>query len=224
MRFSLFSKSHFEVDYPVSLIESYCFQSDFYDNYDLLLRNGKRPIESVNKIGARISEETLNKCKNVIDSYLEIPILKLSLDEFIHDYDPKDREAHIDELSHLVKKLDDEEGIGLSKATKILHTLKPKIIPMIDTLLQGEYDRLNQSRKSLKYNQIFIDYYNNFDVKETYDNLNSLYKDLLHLGLTKVRIFDILWWSFLKADALTQKIKLPWTTIRRINSTYSLKS
>ena len=56
MKFLLFSKIFFEVSYPVTLIECYCFQSDFYANYDLL---SDRKVEYANKIGARIKKELL---------------------------------------------------------------------------------------------------------------------------------------------------------------------
>lgn len=213
MKFLLFSKSSFEVEDPIALIECYCFQSDFYANYDLLLRDGDRRIEAVNEIGARIEKKSLSKCKTVIDRYQSIPILQLTLDEFLN-LGIKTKESYTIELSELVKELDDIPRIGVSKATKILHTLRPRIIPMIDSFLQREYKKLKPSWKHGDWAQIFMDYYSNFDVGETYKNLCKLHKDLSFLGLTKVRIFDILWWSFLKADALSVEIK--WSTVKRL--------
>jgi len=213
MKFLLFSKSSFEVEGPISLIESYCFQSDFYANYDLLLLNGERCIEDTNEIGARIRVNSFSECKREINRYQNIPILGMDLDKFLN-LDNGKRESHVMDLSQLVKALDDIPGIGFSKATKILHTLKPQIIPMIDSLLQREYCKIKPNWKRGNWTQIFMDYYRNFDAKGTYDNLHRLHESLSFLGLTKVRIFDILWWSFLKADAHSDKIK--WTTIRRL--------
>ena len=121
MKFFLFSQSSFEVDDPLALIESYCFQSDFYVNYDLLLYKGNRSIEDVNKIGARIKDDCLSDCKEIIAQYENIPILKYNLGKFLEE-DPETRELHITDLSRLVKELDGIKGIGLSKATKILHS------------------------------------------------------------------------------------------------------
>ena len=36
MEFLLFSEISFKVGQPIALIEAYCFQSDFYSNFDLL--------------------------------------------------------------------------------------------------------------------------------------------------------------------------------------------
>ncbi len=76
MKFLLFSKIPFEVSDPVALIESYCFQSDFYENYDLPLLKGKRKVEDVNKIGARIGKEVLPKCKTVTEGAKDLRIFQ----------------------------------------------------------------------------------------------------------------------------------------------------
>jgi hypothetical protein len=54
MKFFLFSKISFEITEPITLIECYCYQNDFYAKYDLIK---DRKIEDVNKIGARIEKE-----------------------------------------------------------------------------------------------------------------------------------------------------------------------
>lgn len=213
MKFLLFSKSLFEVEDPFALIESYCFQSNFYVNYDFLLHEGDRSIEAVNRIGARIRNDSFSECKEVISRYESIPILGYVLEEFLR-LDTETRELYIADLSQLVKELDEVRGIGFSKVTKILHTLRPRIIPMIDSLLQKEYIKLEPLWKYGDWKQILIDYYTNFDHRETYENVCELHTYFSFLSLTKVRIFDILWWSFLKADALRDKIN--WTTIRRL--------
>ena len=56
MKFYLFSKISFEIPDPITLIECYCYQNDFYAKYDLLLEHRGRKIEDVNKIGARIEK------------------------------------------------------------------------------------------------------------------------------------------------------------------------
>ena len=73
MRFILFSEISFEVSHPIVLIESYCFQNDFYSNYDLL---GNRKIEDVNKIGARINQDLLQQCKTIVENYNNLKIIK----------------------------------------------------------------------------------------------------------------------------------------------------
>lgn len=64
MRFYLFSKIAFEINEPITLIECYCYQSDFYSKYDVIK---DRTIEDVNKIGARLKHSTILECKKVLE-------------------------------------------------------------------------------------------------------------------------------------------------------------
>jgi len=73
MRFYLFSKIEFEIPNPISLIECYCYQNDFYSKFDLL---EDKKIEDVNKIGARIKKEVLLECKKITESTKSLNIFK----------------------------------------------------------------------------------------------------------------------------------------------------
>ena len=133
MKFYLFSEISFEIPEPIALIECYCYQNDFYSKYDLL--EDKR-IEDVNKIGARIKKEVLLECKKITESTKSLNIFKYNLEQFL-SLDEKVRNEQIKELNEfVVQKLLNIDGVGLSSTTKILHTLYPKIIPMIDNPLQ----------------------------------------------------------------------------------------
>lgn len=212
VRFSLFSKRSFEVLYPVALIEAYCFQSDFYANYDLLLRRRKRSINDVNEIGARIMRDQLSTCRGIIERYKDSQIFGFDLSAFLK-LDNNTRKNRIHELSAAVEELVAVKGIGLSKATKILHTLYPQIIPIIDNNLKKVYRKLKTQWKYGDWNQLFMDYYDNFFVQDTYENLCRVHSNVSYLGLTEVRVFDILWWSYLKAERLREEQKVKWTTI-----------
>jgi len=212
VRFHLFSKRSFEVSHPVSLIEAYCFQSNFYANYDLLLQKRNRKVEDVNKIGARIKRKLLTRCKAVLKRYKDPSISRLDLDGFLK-LDDNVRKKHIQELSAIVEELVAIKGIRLSKATKILHTVHPQIIPIFDTNLQKIYQKLKPQWKYGDWNQMFMDYYDNFLVKDTYHNLCNVHDSISYLALTKVRVFDILWWSYLKAERLREEQNVNWTTI-----------
>ncbi|GAI22280.1 unnamed protein product, partial [marine sediment metagenome] len=143
MKFLLFSKIPFEVSHPVALIESYCFQSDFYKNYDFLLVERKREVKDVNKIGARIENRLLQKCEAVTESTENLRIFKYGLNSFL-ELDDKTRSAYIHELDEkVIAELLQIKTIGLSKATKVLHTLYPEIIPIFDDNLQRKYKELN---------------------------------------------------------------------------------
>ena len=217
MKFLLFSKIPFEVSHPVALIESYCFQSDFYKNYDFLLVERKREVTDVNKIGARIEKRLLPKCEAVTESTKNLRIFKYGLDSFL-ELDDKTRSAYIHELDEkVIAELLQIKTIGLSKATKILHTLYPKVIPILDDNLQREYKEINPQWMEKHSNQILIDYYKNLREGDNLRNLTQISETISRnnlLGLTKVRIFDILWWSYLKAKRLRQEKNINWSTIK----------
>ena len=100
MKFTLFSKIPFEVSHPIALIESYCFQNDFFSSYDLFKN---RRIEDVNKIGARISSELLQQCKTVIkrSNANDLTLFKYDLDRFLK-LNEKTRNKHIKRLNNQV--------------------------------------------------------------------------------------------------------------------------
>ena len=218
MKFILFSKIKFEIPEPITLIECYCYQNDFYSKYDLLLEHRDREIEDVNKIGARIKKEVLLECKIITERTKSVNIIKYNLKQFL-DLEEKKRSEHIKELNDFViQKLLKINGIGLSTTTKILHTLYPKIIPMIDNPLQNKYrEKIDNVWTEKRADEIFIDFYNNLKMGSNRENLNYIFDKLLENNiqhLSKIRIFDILWWSYLKAEKLREEKGINWTSIK----------
>ena len=208
MRFFLFNdvKLSFEVQDPVALIEAYCYQNNFYLNYDVIPVE-QRKIKDVNKIGARIGEGLLEECSKVRREEIDPEHLKIfayNLDEFL-DLDTDEMKVYIDDfVEKAIKRLLLIGGVRLSKTTKIFHTLYPKIIPMIDNPLQELY----RKEVNNKWFGIFVDYYRNFEKDgDTWKNLTAVHETVHARGLelTKVRIYDILWWSFLKAKKLKEE-------------------
>ena len=217
MKFILFSKIKFEIPDPIALIECYCYQNDFYTKYDLLKN---RKIEDVNKIGARIKKEVLLECKKITESTKSLSIFKYNLEQFL-DLEEKDRDKQIKELNKFViQELLKIKGMGLSTATKILHTLYPKIIPMMDNPLQKKYREVIINVWTEKQaDEIFIDFYNNLKIGNNRKNINYIFDKLLENNiqhLSKIRIFDILWWSYLKAEKLKKEKGINWSTIKFI--------
>lgn len=215
MKFFLFSKISFEIPEPIALIECYCYQNDFYSKYDLL---EDKKIEDVNKIGARIKKEVLFECKVITESTKNLNIFKYNLEQFL-SLEEKDRNEQIKELNEFViQKLLKINGIALSTTTKILHTLYPKIIPMIDSLLQKKYRQvINDGWTEKRADVIFIDFYKNLQIESNRKNLKYLFKKVSKnnlKNLSRIRIFDILWWSFLKAERLGEEKGINWSTIR----------
>ncbi len=215
MKFFLFSKISFEIPEPIALIECYCYQNDFYSRYDLL---EDKKIEDVNKIGARIKKEVLSECKIITERTKSVNIFKYNLEQFL-SMEEKDRDKQIKELNEsVIQKLLKINGIALSTTTKILHTLYPKIIPMIDSLLQKKYRQvINNVWTEKRADEIFIDFYNNLKMGSNRENLNYIFKEVSKnnlKNLSRIRIFDIFWWSYLKAEKLREEKWINWSTIR----------
>ena len=196
LNFKLFSKIKFSVHNPILLIEACCIQSDFYVNYDIIR---ERNISDVNKIGGRTKKIVLKNCSEVIDDS-DVKIKSYTLDSF-QELENKEKKELVKELdTKIVKKLLSIKGIRLSKVTKILHTLFPEICPMIDNPLQQIYkQQINNSWKAESLEELLIQFYENLANVENKDNINRLHRELTHLKLTKIRIFDIIWWSYLKS-------------------------
>jgi hypothetical protein len=215
MKFFLFSKISFEIPDPITLIECYCYQNDFYSKYDLL---EDKKIGDVNKIGARIKKDVLLKCKKIIERTNNLSIFKYNLEQFL-DLEEKNRDEQIKELNEsVIKELLKINGIGLSTATKILHTLYPKIIPMMDNPLQNKYrEKINNVWTKKRADEILIDFYKNLQIESNRKNLNHIFNEISKnnlKNLSRIRIFDILWWSYLKAERLKEEQRINWTTIK----------
>jgi hypothetical protein len=218
MKFFLFSKISFEIPDSIALIECYCYQNDFYAKYDLLLEHRDRKIEDVNKIGARIKAEVLLECKTIIKNANNLRIFKHHLEQFL-DLEEKNRNEQIKELNEsVIQELLKIKGIGLSTATKILHTLYPKIIPMMDNPLQNKYrEKINNRWTKKRADEILIDFYKNLQIESNRRSLNHIFKEISKnnlKNLSRIRIFDILWWSYLKAERLKGEQRINWTTIK----------
>jgi len=221
MKFLLFSKISFEIPDPNALIECYCYQNDFYTKYDLLLEHRDRKIEDVNKIGARIKAEVLLECKTIIKNANNLRIFKHHLEQFL-DLEEKERDEQIKELNEFViQELLKIKGIGLSTTSKILHTLYPKIIPMIDNPLQNKYrEKINNVWTEKRADEIFINFYKNLQIESNRKNLNHIFNEISKNNLkdlSRIRIFDILWWSYLKAEKLREEKGINWNTIQVLN-------
>jgi len=89
---------------------------------------------------------------------------------------------------------------------------------MIDKPLQELYkEKINTQWTEEQASKIFIDYYENLSLENNWKNLNEIYYKVLENkipSLSKVRLFDILWWSFLKAKKLKDEKNINWSSIK----------
>ncbi len=88
---------------------------------------------------------------------------------------------------------------------------------MIDSLLQNKYrEKIDKQWTENKSNEIFIDFYKNLQIESNRKNLNYIFKEVSKnnlKNLSRIRIFDILWWSYLKAKKLGEDEGINWNTI-----------
>jgi hypothetical protein len=214
MQFLLFSKLPFEVIDSVGLIECYCFQTNFYANYDSI---PKRKIEDVNNIGARIPTVLLPECKKITEATNDLPIFRFTIDTFLGQPDEY-IDGHIRMLNdEVLQRLTQIKGISLSTATKILHTLYPDIIPIIDNTLKEKYkNEVNYRWMGNDYFQIISDYFKNLKIETNWVNICQLHDVVTKSGLilSKIRIFDIIWWSYLKSKNRIQGKVINWSSIK----------
>jgi len=216
MDFLLFSRVQFEITDPEMLIECYCFQTNFYNSYDAIATVRKRKIEDVNNIGARIPTELLPKCTEIINRTKDLQIFNFIIDTFLEQKD-EDVDSCIRLLDEkVIQPLTQLNGIRLSTATKILHTLYPSIIPIIDNTLQKKYKELNPKWMENNYFQILSDYCKNLKIETNWNNICQLYGILSKRGLvlSKIRIFDIIWWSYLKSQNPVHGKIVKWSSIK----------
>lgn len=209
MMFQLFKKINFKVNDPIGLIEAFCFQSHFYINYDAV-PVGERKIQHVNEIGARINKTLLPHVEQTLNDVKKLRI-------FNYDGDlGRLLGPDTDRMDEIVREFNEEavnrltvKGIGLSKATKALHTFHPETVPILDNQLQELYTKEINPEWKAGDPQIFIDYYQNFQEGNSWEYLKTISEKLQknNLALTKVRVFDILWWSYLKSKNLNKRLK-----------------
>jgi len=174
MKLYLFSHLPFEVPDPIALIESYCIQSDFYENYDLVPLE-ERKVEDANKIGARINKKLLPRCKNVVETTRDLKIFRYNLDEFLDDLDDDKRNDYLKDYNEkAIRRLLKIKGLGLSKATKVFHTIYPRIIPIIDNPLSKVYHKEVNGSWMAGEPEIFVDYYDNLKADDNRASLNTI--------------------------------------------------
>ena len=85
-----------------------------------------------------------------------------------------------------------------------LRNCRPDTSGIRNNPLQNKYrEKINNGWTEKRADKIFIDFYNNLKMGSNRENLNYIFDKLLENNiqhLSKIRIFDILWWSYLKAE------------------------
>ena len=92
---------------------------------------------------------------------------------------------------------------------------------MMDNPLQNKYrEKINNRWTKKRADEILIDFYKNLQIESNRKNLNHIFNEISKnnlKNLSRIRIFDILWWSFLKAEKLREEKGINWNTIQVLN-------
>jgi hypothetical protein len=168
----------------------------------------------VGKIGARIDREKLPQISVLVDAAGSLPVFHYEIDQFLK-LDDEDIRSHVIAACSIVQSLM-RLGLGLSQCSKVLHTVYPRIMPMIDSMLQEEYRRhIDSQWTPERPEQILLAYYMNLKAEPTANSLDCLFSTVSANVpcLTKVRVFDIVWWSYLRATRLSERHHITWKTV-----------
>jgi len=87
----------------------------------------------------------------------------------------------------------------------------------MDNLLQNKYrEKINNLWAKRRADEILIDFYKNLQIESNRRSLNHIFSEISKnnlKNLSRIRIFDILWWSYLKAEKLMEEKGINWNTI-----------
>ena len=200
---------------PENRIREYC-EIEVYWGYDdkhkiddVITRDD---IDAANALYAMIdrydkteSRSLLRKSKNIMEIICKIPNVP------IHTLNEDEWKICRNDIRDLFSKFLAVRGIGLAKATKILHLKRPEVFPVFDSLvvkfLLGV--QLGYKNKDVDYGIKALDITRKIildNVKE-FESLQKSIDDLL-IPLTFARLFDILCWSTEKWD-IQKKLTAP---------------
>ena len=87
----------------------------------------------------------------------------------------------------------------------------------MDNPLQNKYrEKINNLWTKKRADEILIDFYKNLQIESNRKNLNYIFNEISKnnlKNLSRIRIFDILWWSYLKAEKLREEKGILWNKI-----------
>ena len=194
---------------PQSRIREYC-EIEIYHGYDdkHSIDNviSQRDVDAANNLYAMIgrydkdeSARLLSHSKSIIRFLASIP--NVNIHEVVDSEWPRIRRR----IGELLIEFLSIKGIGLAKATKILHLKRPNLIPVLDSLVINFLLGINISgidkRRQVEIGLQALDH-----IRKTIINQKSAFEKLaeetrdLPIQLTIIRLFDILCWTAEKWD------------------------
>ncbi|MHA1169593.1 MAG: DUF6308 family protein, partial [Candidatus Hodarchaeales archaeon] len=196
-------------DDPEPRIREYC-DIEVYQGYDdqhtvddLITQ---RDIDSANNLYAMINRYDPKEGARILDQAPKIATMlgKIS-NEAIYLYEDKDWENAKPKIKALLASMASIHGVGLAKATKILHLKRPRLFPVLDSyvvqFLTGKTYTSSTRDTELALKGLDI---SRELIRDQVAEFTELQMKLgnLPIPLTEVRLFDILCWSAYKWDIL----------------------
>ena len=194
---------------PETRIREYC-AIEVYEGYDdrhtvdnVITQND---IDSANNLYAMIDRYDKHESRRILDQSPRIsPLLSVIPLKAIYDYSDDEWSRTKPKIEALLTKITSIYGVGVAKATKILHLKRPELFPVLDNyviqFLSGKIPSSSNRDTSLTIKCLD----NTREIIKTqlieFTDLQRKISDL-PINLTIVRLFDILCWSTHKWDIL----------------------
>jgi len=194
---------------PESRIREYC-EIEVYEGYDdkHTVNNviTRADIDAANNLYAMIDRYDKTESRRILDQSGKLSPLIVEIKEKpIYQYDDGEWSTLKPKLESLFIKMTSVHGVGIAKATKILHLKRPKLFPVLDsfiiqflngTTLTSSGRDIRLALKSLDISREIIQTQIN-EFTELQTSIGDLW-----IPLSIVRLFDILCWSAHKWDIL----------------------
>jgi len=194
---------------PDSRIREYCaieIYRGYDDRHNIDDIVSSRGIESANNLYAMIdrydnteSRRLLSQSNRIRETLAEVP------NKDIFALPPREWTAAREKIKALLAEFLSVKGIGLAKATKILHLKRPNLFPVLDSfvikfLLNIDISELEKNRQlETGLNALESTREIMLRQEDAFKELANRTRDL-PIKLTAVRIFDILCWTTEKWD------------------------
>ena len=194
---------------PESRIREYC-EIEVYDGYDdrHTVDNviTKADIESANRLFAMINQYDKTESRRLLaQSGTLSPLIAEIPTTPIYGYTDEKWSSLRPKLESLLRKMTSIYGIGVAKATKILHLKRPQLFPVLDSyvvqFLTAKTVSSSPRDSSLALKTLDV---SREIIRTQLDEFTKLQTNMsdLPISLTIVRLFDILCWSTYKWDIL----------------------
>ena len=164
----------------------------------------KADLDAANNLYAMIDRYDKTESRRILDQSVKLsPFLAKIQNTPIYEYNENEWSRLKSQIEIVLEKIVSIYGVGIAKATKILHLKRPELFPVLDSyviqFLTGR--KVSSSKRDIRLALQSLDSSRELiqsQINEFIQVQNSLID--LPIRLTIVRLFDILCWSTFKWD------------------------